>query len=111
MQHKAGQLLTFAAPDIAKTIQYTGNPYTFGITFGGLICYDDTPNEYGIYEVKDCALSWHYKSTGKEKDHQFRVYGKGADPAWPEFHVVNVWYWDRQYYRYQIVLEKLLRKR
>ncbi len=65
-----------------------------GAWWSGPICYDGTPNGYGVYEVKGSALSWHYKSTGKEKDYQFRVYDKGADPERPEYQAVNVWNWD-----------------
>ncbi len=65
-----------------------------GAWWSGPICYDGTPNGYGVYEVKGSSLSWHYKSTGMDKGHQLRVYGQGVNPEMPEHRAVNVWNWD-----------------
>lgn len=68
-----------------------------GAWWSGPVCYDGTPNGYGVYQVKGSSLSWHYKSTGLDKNHQFRVYEKGADPGYPDFRAVNVWNWDPEW--------------
>jgi hypothetical protein len=65
-----------------------------GAWWSGDICYDGTPNGYGVYEVRGDDLRWHYKATGKPVDHQLRLYPRGADPAAPEEVVANVWNWD-----------------
>ena len=65
-----------------------------GAWWTGPICSDGTPNGYGVYEVDGDDIKWYYKSTGKEKDHQLRVYGKGKLTTAPEEIVANVWNWD-----------------
>jgi hypothetical protein len=80
----------------------TGNIYEHnhgtvcGAWWTGPICEDGTPCGYGIYKVKDKALSWHYQSTGKPADYQMKIYATeysatekqvvaniwNADPAW-----------------------------
>jgi hypothetical protein len=62
-----------------------------GAWWSGPICYDGTPNGYGVYEVKGSDVQWYYKSTGKDKKHQFRHYLPGTDPAKPDQLSVNVW--------------------
>lgn len=65
-----------------------------GAWWTGPICSDGTPNGYGVYEVDGDDIKWYYKSTGKEKDHQLRVYGKGKLTTAPDEVVANVWNWD-----------------
>lgn len=65
-----------------------------GAWWSGPICHDGTPAGYGIYEVKGSEVAWQYKSTGQDKDHQFRVYKKGEHPDHPERWSANVWNWD-----------------
>ncbi|AXY77886.1 metallophosphoesterase [Paraflavitalea soli] len=65
-----------------------------GAWWTGPICSDGTPNGYGVYEVDGDELKWYYKSTGKEKDHQLRVYGKGKLATAPDEIVANIWNWD-----------------
>jgi hypothetical protein len=62
-----------------------------GAWWSGPICYDGTPNGYGVYEVKGSELQWYYKSTGKDKKHQFRHYLPGTNPGKPDEMAVNVW--------------------
>ena len=64
---------------------------TCGAWWTGDICYDGTPNGYGVYEVNGSNLKWKYKSTGKPADHQMRIYQPGADPKFPDELVVNIW--------------------
>jgi hypothetical protein len=56
-----------------------------GAWWTGPICIDGTPNGYSVYTVKGNDLSWKYKSTGKEFDHQMRLYRKGNEV------IANVW--------------------
>src|SRR5262249_28374769 len=59
----------------------------------GPICYDGTPNGYGVYRVAGAQIRPHYQPTGREADHQLRIYPRGADPRSPDEVVANVWSW------------------
>lgn len=65
-----------------------------GAWWTGPICFDGTPNGYGVYEVNGSHIEWYYKSVGYERDHQFRVYPVGAVKEKPDHFSVNVWNWD-----------------
>ena len=62
-----------------------------GAWWSGPICYDGTPNGYGVYEVAGEQVTWRYKSTGYDPDYQMRVYPKGTDPTAPNEIVANIW--------------------
>jgi Icc-related predicted phosphoesterase len=62
-----------------------------GAWWTGDICFDGTPNGYGVYDVKGSQLRWRYKSTGQSFDHQMRLYAKGSDPKRPDEIIANVW--------------------
>ena len=68
-----------------------------GAWWSGPICADGTPNGYSVYEIDGSSVSWRYKATGRDFDHQMRVYPRGADPASPEEIVANVWNWDPEW--------------
>ena len=68
-----------------------------GAWWSGDICWDGTPNGYGVYQVSGAELRWRYKSTGKPVEHQLRVYPPGADPTAPTDLVANVWDWDPEW--------------
>ncbi len=68
-----------------------------GAWWTGDICYDGTPNGYGVYEVNGEELRWYYKATGQPVDHQLRVYPRGAEPTAPGEIVANVWNWDPEW--------------
>ncbi|MCU7548305.1 calcineurin-like phosphoesterase family protein [Chitinophagaceae bacterium LB-8] len=68
-----------------------------GAWWTGPICSDGTPNGYGVYEVDGSELKWYYKSTGKERGHQLRVYPKGKLNTNPDEIIANVWNWDPQW--------------
>ena len=68
-----------------------------GAWWSGDICYDGTPNGYGVYDVRGERLSWRYKATGRPADHQLRVYPVGADPEAPDELVANVWFADEDW--------------
>ena len=63
----------------------------------GPICGDGTPNGYAVYEIRGEEVTWRYKSTGFDFDHQIRVYPRGADPGAPDEFVANVWDWDPEW--------------
>jgi hypothetical protein len=65
-----------------------------GAWWTGPICYDGTPNGYGVYEVNGNEVSWYHKSVGFDRQHQLRVYPIGAVKEKPECFSVNVWNWD-----------------
>ncbi|MDO6738753.1 calcineurin-like phosphoesterase family protein [Wenyingzhuangia sp. 2_MG-2023] len=68
-----------------------------GAWWSGPICFDGTPSGYAVYSVKGSELSWYYKSFGKDKSHQFRVYPKGENKEFKEEWSVNVWNWDPEW--------------
>ena len=61
------------------------------------ICFDGTPNGYGVYEARGSEILWRYKSTGQPFGHQIRAYEAGSDPAAPDEIVANVWGWDPEW--------------
>jgi hypothetical protein len=65
-----------------------------GAWWSGPICYDGTPNGYGIYEFNGSSVSWRYKSTGLDDDYQFRIYKRGYHAEYKDYMSVNVWNWD-----------------
>lgn len=68
-----------------------------GAWWTGPICGDGTPMGYGVYEVNGSEISWYYKSTGKPKEHQLRVYTKGKLKEAPDEVIANVWNWDSKW--------------
>jgi hypothetical protein len=62
-----------------------------GAWWSGDICWDGTPNGYGVYEVRGSELRWRYKTTGRPAEYQMRVYPRGADPRSPDDVIANVW--------------------
>ena len=65
-----------------------------GAWWTGDICYDGTPNGYGVYEVSGDSIRWRYQSTGRDEAHQMRLYRHGADPKAPDEVLANVWAWE-----------------
>jgi hypothetical protein len=68
-----------------------------GAWWSGDICWDGTPNGYGVYEVDGSDLRWRYKAVGHPAGHQMRVYAPGADPTAPTDLVANIWDWDPEW--------------
>lgn len=67
-----------------------------GAWWTGPICGDGTPNGYGVYEVEGSDIKWYYKSTGKPKHHQLRIYDRGKGNDTDEI-MVNVWNWEKSW--------------
>ncbi|MBO0952694.1 calcineurin-like phosphoesterase C-terminal domain-containing protein [Fibrella forsythiae] len=65
-----------------------------GAWWTGPICSDGTPSGYAVYEVDGGDIRWYYKSTGKPREHQLRLYEKGRVKTAPDHMAVNVWNWD-----------------
>ncbi|WGQ08295.1 calcineurin-like phosphoesterase family protein [Pedobacter gandavensis] len=66
-----------------------------GAWWTGPICSDGTPRGYGVYEVSGNELKWYYKSTGKDKQEQMRVY---VDQLTNQTRLLaNVWNWDPEW--------------
>nr|WP_068891546.1 calcineurin-like phosphoesterase family protein [Pedobacter panaciterrae] len=66
-----------------------------GAWWTGPICGDGTPRGYGVYSVDGNQLKWYYKSTGKEKTEQMRLY---VDKLTDQVRLIaNVWNWDAQW--------------
>jgi hypothetical protein len=68
-----------------------------GAWWSGDICFDGTPNGYSIYEIRGEEITWRYKATGWDSDHQLRTYARGADATAPDEFVANVWDWDPEW--------------
>lgn len=68
-----------------------------GAWWTGPICGDGTPSGYGVYEVTGSDIKWYYKSTGKPREHQLRLYDKGRLRSAPDEISANVWNWDTKW--------------
>lgn len=65
-----------------------------GAWWSGDLCWDGTPNGYGVYEARGDEVRWRYKATGQDASVQMRLYAPGADPAAAQAVIANVWDWD-----------------
>ena len=68
-----------------------------GAWWAGSVNRCGAPNGYLIVNVKGKAVTWHYKSTGKDLTYQFRVYKPGEFSTQANYIVANVWDWDSSY--------------
>ena len=64
-----------------------------GAWWTGPICGDGTPCGYGVYKAKGKKLSWHYQSTGEDKDHQFSIHANDYNDKEKQIQV-NIWNYD-----------------
>jgi hypothetical protein len=67
-----------------------------GAWWTGPICVDGTPGGYGIYKVNGNNISWHYKSTGYDNEHQMKLYIKPFDGQHRQV-VANIWNYDPEW--------------
>ncbi|WP_069658683.1 calcineurin-like phosphoesterase C-terminal domain-containing protein [Arcticibacter eurypsychrophilus] len=65
-----------------------------GAWWTGPVCSDGSPEGYAVYEVQGSQIQWFYKSIGKPRDHQVKVYPKGFVKDSPDEIIANVWNWD-----------------
>lgn len=77
---------------VAKDIvDYTLSP-TMGNSWAGDFNIDGCPNGYGVFEIKGNQLvSQYYKSTGKSKDYQMKVFPVGSVSELSKSVVAHVW--------------------
>ena len=68
-----------------------------GAWWSGPICHDGTPNGYCVYTIRGEQVSWRYKATGHEPDHQMRLHRTGTDPSAPGELLANIWNWDPEW--------------
>ena len=68
-----------------------------GTWWQGDYCLDGTPIGYGVYEITENNVKWHFKSVGQPRSHQFRAYPPGSLAEYPDDVLVNVWNWDRNW--------------
>ncbi|OKL40124.1 calcineurin-like phosphoesterase C-terminal domain-containing protein [Pontibacter flavimaris] len=66
-----------------------------GAWWTGPVCSDGAPRGYGVYEVNGTDLSWYYKSTGLEKEHQLSVHVE--EQQGQKSMLANVWNWDPEW--------------
>jgi len=57
-------------------------------------CSDGTPRGYGVYEVDGDHISWYFKTVGKDKDYQFKLYPVGWSNEKPDAVIANIWNHD-----------------
>lgn len=73
-----------------------------GAWWTGSFCGDGTPAGFAVFEVNNDELSWYYKATGHEKEHQFTINPVGSSAQFPDAFVVNVWncdaYWSVEWF-------------
>ncbi|MDX2194209.1 MAG: calcineurin-like phosphoesterase family protein [Gemmatimonadales bacterium] len=68
-----------------------------GAWWSGHICWDGSPNGYGVYEVSGGDVRWRLKGTGLDAGRRAALHAVGSDPTAPEEFVANVWDWDPQW--------------
>ncbi|MCI0706427.1 MAG: calcineurin-like phosphoesterase family protein [Ignavibacteriae bacterium] len=68
-----------------------------GAWWTGPICHDGTPNGYSVYEASGSELSWQYKSTGLDVNHQLRLYTPKSELNPTDELIANVWTADEHW--------------
>lgn len=56
------------------------------------LCTDGTPRGYRVFDIDSTNVSWYYKSVGKDKDYQFRLFRDDSGTV-----IANVWNYDPQW--------------
>lgn len=64
-----------------------------GAWWTGPVCGDGTPPGYAVYDVEGTDLKWHYKTVGKELNHQSSIFMRTNEQGHREM-VANVWNYD-----------------
>ncbi|MDM8158681.1 calcineurin-like phosphoesterase family protein [Labilibaculum sp. K2S] len=68
-----------------------------GAWWQGPYAEDGTPKGYTVFEANGNDLKWYFKSFGKEKAYQFRMYPLGSNSEQVEYITANVWNWDPEW--------------
>lgn len=88
--HSHTQWYTQVNPAIAEHVHAAA----CGAWWQGEVCTDGSPKGYTVYEVNGDSLSWYFKGVGTDKTDQFKTYKTGADKAFPDCFLVNVYNYD-----------------
>ncbi len=87
----------------SRNIEYSDSCYEHntpgacGMWWDVDVCEDGTPRGYGVYMVDGDNIEWYFKTTGKDKDYQFRAYLPGESSEFPGEIVANVWNYDSKW--------------
>lgn len=73
-------------------------PALSGAWWQGTLCTDGTPRGYGVFEIEGDEVSWYYKSTGEDANHQMAIYDGGDYPQFEGLVVANVWAVDDRWH-------------
>lgn len=84
---------TQAKPNIVEHVHAAA----CGAWWQGEVCTDGSPKGYAVYEIDGDSISWYYKSVGKDKNHQLKLYKVGADAANPTSFIANVYNYDTKW--------------
>lgn len=82
---------------IAHNVEYSdrafehNTPGACGMWWDVDLCADGAPQGYGVYVVDGPDINWYFKSKGRDKDYQMRVYAPGASKDYPDEIIANVW--------------------
>ncbi len=68
-----------------------------GAWWQGDYAEDGTPKGYAVFEADGSELKWYFKSSGYNRDYQFRAYPIGDNPEQLDYLTVNVWNWDPEW--------------
>ena len=90
----SGHTHTSSNTDIGAGIMEHNVGPVCGILWNGDVCGDGTPNGYKVFEGKGNTVSSYFKSTGKDRNYQLKVYPKGSNADRPEAIVAKVWNWN-----------------
>lgn len=82
---------------ISPTIYEHNTAAISGSFWQGSYCWDGTPMGYGVYEINGSDVEWYFKSAGKRKEHQMRIYPAGSLQDFPDDIIANVWNWDKNW--------------
>lgn len=73
-------------------------PGLCGAWWQGPICTDGTPIGYTVFEIKKNKVkNFYYKTIGKPKSHQIKLYTERDTKMYEGYAVANVWAWDESW--------------
>jgi len=85
----------YNANNISNGVYEHNHGTVCGAWWTGPVCEDGTPRGYAVYEVTGNELKWYYKSTGKSKDEQLKIYLDRLEGQTRM--IANVWNWDPEW--------------
>ncbi len=91
--HSHTQWYTQIAPNLSEHVHAAAS----GAWWQGIICTDGSPKGYTVYKVDGDSLTWYFKGVNQHKSEQFKLYNIGAEAAFPDFFIANVYNYDLQW--------------